>query len=229
MVDLLKAVCNCQAPLLLLSSLHPLLPSSLSSLSKENYVLLCHGFNHRMSMYPRFLSHFFIVISVCILSPIQAQLRIASANTGLNFRQGPGVEYNIIQTIGTSNLLVVLPREPQNDFVEVFDVETSSRGYVSQNHIQITDTLMFGKQNYFEKSGEAATGDIEIELINGTIHTLFVWINKISYDIAPREKKTLILDDEEVIYFSSTPGLFPVFGKEFLQRGNTYIWKIVQD
>ena len=160
---------------------------------------------------------------------MQAQLRIASANTGLNFRQGPGIEFNIMHTIDTSNLLVVLPREPQNDFVEVFDVETSSRGYVSQNHIQITDTLTFGKQNFFEKSGETNNGDIEIELINGTTHNLFVWINRISYDISPREKKTLILDDEEVIYFSSTPGLFPVFGKEFLQRGSTYVWKIVQD
>lgn len=180
-------------------------------------------------MYPKILSYFFIIISVCFDSSLLAQLRIGSANTGLNFREGPGTEYNILHTLDTSNLLVVLPREPKNDFVEVFDVETSSRGYVSQNHIQITDTLAFGKQNFFEKSGEATTGDVEIEVINGTSHTLFVWINKISYDLSPREKKTLVLEEEEVIYFSSTPGLFPVFGKEILQRGSTYVWKIVQD
>ena len=180
-------------------------------------------------MYPRFLSHFFFIISLCIFSPLQAQLRIGSAKTGLNFREGPGIEFKILHTIDTSNLLVVLPRESQNEFLEVFDVETSSRGYVSQNHIQITDTLTFGKQNFFEKSGETTSGDVEIELINSTSHNLFVWINKISYDISPREKKTLVLEDEEVIYFSSTPGLFPVFGKELLQRGNTYVWKIIQD
>ena len=133
-----------------------------------------------------------------------------------------------MHTIDTSHLLVVLPREPHNDFVEVFDVETSSRGYVSQNHIQITDTLAFGKQNFFEKSGTHTTEDIEIEIINGTTHVLFVWINQISYDIEPREKKVLILEDEEVIYFTSTPGLFPVFGKEILERGGTYVWKFVQ-
>ncbi len=180
-------------------------------------------------MHTKLLSYLSIVISVSIFSPAQAQLRVGSANTGLNFREGPGIEYKIMHTIDTSHLLVVLPREPQNDFVEVFDVETSLRGYVSQNHIQITDTLPFGKQNFFEKSGTTSSGDVEIELINGTSRSLFVWINKISYDLSPREKKTLVLEDEEVIYFSSTPGLFPVFGKELLQRGSTYIWKIVQD
>ncbi len=180
-------------------------------------------------MYPKVLRNFFIIVFACIFSPLQAQLRIGSANTGLNFREGPSTEFKILHTIDTSNLLVVLPREVKNDFLEVFDVETSLRGYVSQNHIQITDTLAFSKQNFFEKSGENATGDIAIELINGTIHPLFVWVNQISYDLSPREKKTLIFDQEEIIYFSSTPGLFPVFGKETLQRGSTYVWKIIQD
>ena len=59
-------------------------------------------------------------------------------------------------------------------------------------------------------------------------HVLFVWINQISYNIEPREKKILILEDEEVIYFTSTPGLFPVFGKEILELGGKYVWKFVQ-
>jgi hypothetical protein len=166
-----------------------------------------------------------ITLSVFICTPINAQLIIGTASTGVNFREGPGKEFKIIYAIDTSNLLVVLPREPKNNFIEVFDVETSSRGYVAESLIRITDTLNFGQQHFFEKSGENATGDIEIELINGTNLTLFVWINKFSYDIAPHEKKILIPEDEEVIYFSSAPGMFPVFGREILQKGNTYIWK----
>lgn len=176
----------------------------------------------------RLFRAFVFAFIVCISFPLKAQLRIGTANTSLNFREGPGTQFNILHTLTTSNLLVVLPRAPENDFIEVFDVETSKRGYVSESHVVITDTLTFGKQNFFEKSGASATGHIEIELLNGTTHHLFVWINQISYDIGPREKKILILEEEEVIYFTSTPGLFPVFGKENLQRGNTYIWKFVQ-
>lgn len=167
------------------------------------------------------------ISAFCFLAflPLQAQLRIGKANTGVNFREGPGINFAILHTIDSSNLLVVLPREPTHEYIEVFDVETSSRGYVHESLIGITDTLNFGKQHFFEKSGENATGDIQIELINSTTQTLFVWVNKFSYDIGPREKKVLILDEEEVIYFSSTPGMFPVFGKETLQKGSTYVWR----
>lgn len=170
---------------------------------------------------------FFLVftLSLLIYAPVYSQLRIGYASTGVNFREGPGKEFMVKQTIDTSNLLVVLPREPQNNFIEVFDVETSSRGYVAENLIRITDTLNFGQQHFFEKSGESASGDVEIQLINTTAYTLYVWVNKFAYDIAPHEKKIIVLEDEEIIYFSSAPGLFPVFGKEILQRGNIYTWK----
>ncbi len=178
-----------------------------------------------MNMYLMRITFLVFMLGIFINVPVNAQLRIGYANTGVNFREGPGKEFMVKQTIDTSNLLVVLPREPQNNFIEVFDVETSSRGYVAENLIRITDTLNFGQQHFFEKSGESASGDVEIQLINTTSYTLYVWINKFAYDIAPHEKKILILEDEEIIYFSSAPGLFPVFGKEILQRGYTYTWK----
>jgi hypothetical protein len=169
----------------------------------------------------------FIIISIglCLVVPVHAQLRLGTVYSEINFRQGPGINFKVLHTIDSSTLLVILPRETQNGFIEAFDVETSSRGYVYESLISITDTLEFGKQNYFEKSGEAADGSVEIELVNGTTHTLFVWINRNSWDLAPYEKKVLVMNDEEIIYFSSAPGLFPVFGKEVLQKGNTYVLK----
>ncbi len=167
-------------------------------------------------------------ILIFLYAPIQAQLRIGASTTGVNFREGPGTSFKIQHTINSSNLLVVLPREPIDEFIEVFDVETSSRGYVSEKLIQITDTLNFGQQHFFEKSAENNSGYVEIEIINTTTHTLYVWINKFAYDIAPHEKKVLVLEEDEVIYFASTPGLFPVFGKEILQKGNTYVWKFTK-
>jgi len=43
-----------------------------------------------------------------------------------------------------------------------------------------------------------------------------------------KNAKILIMDDEDILYFSSAPGLFPVFGREVLQRGNIYVWKFTQ-
>jgi hypothetical protein len=167
---------------------------------------------------------FVLFLLVCIKFPLTAQLKLGNAQSEVNFREGPGLNYKISYSINQSNLLVILPREPQNGFIEIFDIETSSSGFVYESLIQVTDTLNYQKQYFFEKSGENEQGDVEIVLVNRTDHILYVWINSNSYNLLPHEKKTLITDDEDITYFSSAPGLFPVFGKEILMKGNTYQW-----
>jgi hypothetical protein len=156
--------------------------------------------------------------------PLYGQLKLGSSQSEINFREGPGRNAKVISTVSSSNLLVILPREPQNGFVEVFDIESNSFGFVFETLIKVTDTLNFQKQHFFEKSGENETGEVTIELINGTDKSLFVWINKNIYSLAPHEKKDLIFRDEEITYFSSAPGLYPVFGREILKKGNSYRW-----
>ncbi|QQS51196.1 MAG: hypothetical protein IPM71_00280 [Bacteroidota bacterium] len=167
---------------------------------------------------------FLLVVCLACYTSVHAQLLTGHARSEINFREGPGTNFKVLHTIDHSNLLVILPREAQNGFIEAFDVETSSRGYIFENLIVVTDTLHFQTQQFFEKAGENVQGDTEIELINRTSHSLFVWINKNSYSLAPLEKKVLILESEEIIYFVSAPGLFPVFGREILQKGNTFRW-----
>jgi len=165
----------------------------------------------------------FILVAVTA-SDIFAQLKLGNAKSEINLREGPGLNYKVVYTVSSSNLLVVLPREPKNNFLEVFDIETNSYGYVSEKLISITDTLNFQEQHFFEKSAENATGEVEIDMINQTSETLYVWINGNTYNLFPFEKKVLLMTVEEITFFSSAPGLFPVFGKEILKRGNTYRW-----
>ncbi len=158
------------------------------------------------------------------IAPIYGQLKLGGSQSEINFREGPGTNSKILSTVSSSNLLVILPGEPQNGFVQVFDIESSSFGFVYEPLVKISDTLYFQKQNFIERSGENENGYIEIELINSTDHALFIWINKNIYNLAPHEKKDLIFNDEEITYFSSAPGLYPVFGREILKKGNTYQW-----
>jgi hypothetical protein len=155
---------------------------------------------------------------------LSGQLKLGGSRSEINFREGPGLNAKVLYTISSSNLLVILPRDVQYGFVEVFDIESSSFGFVSESLIQITDTLFFQRQHFFERSGANENGDIGIELINKTDHSLFIWINKNIYNLPPHEKKDLIFTDEEITYFSSGPGLYPVFGRETLKKGNSYKW-----
>jgi uncharacterized protein YgiM (DUF1202 family) len=156
--------------------------------------------------------------------PLYGQLKLGGSQSEINFREGPGLNSKVLSTVSSSNLLVILPGDSQNGFVEVFDIESSSFGYVYESLIKVSDTLNFQKQYFFEKSGENANSDIAIELINRTEKTLFVWINRNVFNLAPHEKKDLIFNDEEITYFSSAPGLYPVFGREILKKGNSYKW-----
>jgi hypothetical protein len=169
-----------------------------------------------------------IIITLLTVSiyayPLYGQLKLGGSSSEINFREGPYLNSKILYTVGSSNLLVILPRETQNGFAEVFDIESNSFGFVYESLIKITDTLYFQKQNFFERSGENEPGEVAIELINRTSHSLFVWINRNIYNLAPFEKKELVFSEEEITFFSSAPGLFPVFGREILKKGNVYQW-----
>jgi hypothetical protein len=169
---------------------------------------------------------FLLILMTAASFNVFAQLKLGNAKSEINFREGPGLNYKILSTINKSNLLVILPRESKNNFIEVFDIETSSYGFVAENLIVITDTLNFQKQHFFESAGENETGEIEIEMLNKTSQLLYVWINRNSYNLSPFEQKVLVMDTTEIVYFSSAPGKFPVFGKESLKRGNSYIFSV---
>jgi len=168
---------------------------------------------------------FLLILITAASFNVFAQLKLGTVRSQINFREGPGVNYKIASTIDNSNLLIILPREPKNRFIEVFDVETNSYGFVSENLITVIDTLYFQKQHFFERSAENETGDVEIEMINQTSKSLYIWINSNSYNLSPFEKKVLVMDTEDITFVSSAPGLFPVFGKEILKKGNSYRWK----
>jgi uncharacterized protein YgiM (DUF1202 family) len=157
--------------------------------------------------------------------PVYGQLKLGNSKGEINFREGPGTNKKILSTVGSSNLLVILPGESQNGFVEVFDIESSSFGFVYEDLVEVTDTLYFQQQQFFERSGSNARGDISIEMVNRTALTLFVWINRNIYYLAPHEKKILVFSEEDITFFSSATGLYPVFGREILKRGHTYAWE----
>jgi len=166
---------------------------------------------------------FLLILMIAALN-VCAQLKLGSAKSQINFREGPGVNYKVVSTINSSNLLVILPREPKNNYVEVFDIETNLYGFVSENLITVIDSLNFQEQHFFERSGENETGEVEIEMINHTSETLYIWINRNTYNLSPFEKKVLLMNTEDITFFSSAPGLFPVFGKEILKKGSSYRW-----
>lgn len=158
--------------------------------------------------------------------PSDAQVLIGNSKKEVNFREGPGLTFKVAHSIDNSNMLVILPVEEENGFSEVFDVETSTLGYVYTPLIEIVDTLRAQPGQMIQAGETNLSGEIEIVLKNRTDKKLFVWINQKSYFLSPYEKKFLEFPTGDITYFISSPGLFPIFGKEFLEKGATYNWNL---
>jgi hypothetical protein len=153
---------------------------------------------------------------------VSGQLELGGAKSKVNFREGPGLNFKIISSLDSSNLLIILPRQEINGFVEVYDIESNSHGFVHKGLILVTDTLLCQKQKFFKIEAESSSGEIEIVLVNKTQHALFVWLNNHIYNLRAREKKSIIIEENNIKYLCSSPGLFPLFGEEILDFGNVY-------
>ncbi len=120
---------------------------------------------------------------------------------------------------------MVLPRPAEKGFVEVFDVETSSLGYVAERLIEIMDTLKAGPPQFASSDTIFSGGEVEVILQNPSGRQVFVWINGSSWFLEPHEKKILVFNEGQFTYFASSPGLFPLFGMEVLKGGESYKWQ----
>ncbi len=154
----------------------------------------------------------------------QAQLPLAKVTTRVNFREGPALSSPIKYSIDQSNLLVLLPDSSKNGFVEAFDVESSSFGFIYKSLVTVTDTLLGQQLSLGEKIDNTTEGDVNVVLINRFQSPLFIWLNGVWYQLQSRQRLSLVFDEALITYFSSTPGKFPVYGSVTLEMGNTYFW-----
>ncbi len=97
---------------------------------------------------------FLFILAIATTSDGFAQLKLGSAKSEINLREGPGLNYKVAYTRQQLKPAGYPSARPKNNFIEVFDIETNSYGFVSEKLIEIIDTLNFQKQQFFEKSGE---------------------------------------------------------------------------
>lgn len=166
----------------------------------------------------------FTILFISTLNTLSAQLQVGNSKQRVNFREGPGTNYQIHHSVEKTDLLIILPRPVKNNYVEVFDVQSNTHGFIYKPLINIGDSLPPNPQKFFAKKEQNKGGNVELEIVNGTNKELFVWINQIVYNLAPYEKKILSFDNSDITYFASLKGVFPIYGKEELMTGYTYIW-----
>lgn len=154
-----------------------------------------------------------------------SQSYLGWVTTNVNFRHGPGTDYNIISTLTPGNQIFIISVNPENEFLNVIDIATDKEGYIHKSFIQIGEIVKENEDNLFTPSGKTSTYNPDIEIYNDTELTLTLKLNSDLYVFSPKQKRTLTLPPGTYKYRASAPGVIPNIGTEYMESNMGYTWQ----
>lgn len=169
--------------------------------------------------------------SICILILVLfAEVGFGQAYLGwttkqVNFREGPGTEYDIISSLAPGTQIFIVSLESENEFYNIIDIETNTEGYIHKSFVKLGDRVESNEEGIFTPSGEISSTNPEIEIYNNTVKTLTLKLNFDTYTFSPHQRKTITLPPGNYNYRASAPGVIPDIGKEMVHSNMGYSWE----
>jgi hypothetical protein len=154
-----------------------------------------------------------------------AQSYLGTITKQVNFRAGPGTDYNVISSLKVGTNIFVVSLDTENDFYDIIDIRTNKEGFVNKSFVKIGKEIEKNEQGMFSPSGQTETYNPEVEIYNATRLTLTLKLNKDLFSFAPQEKRSITLEPGSCDYRASAAGVIPSIGTENLQSNNGYTWK----
>jgi hypothetical protein len=143
----------------------------------------------------------------------------------VNFRQGPGTEYEIIKPLAPGTQIFIVSIVPDNDFYNVIDINTDSEGYIHKSYVKIGQVIEKNEGGIFTSNGRSENYDSEVEIFNSTTSTLTLKMNNLTYSFSPYERRKISFSPGNYDYRASAPGVIPDIGSESLSSNMQYSWK----
>lgn len=154
-----------------------------------------------------------------------SQSYLGWVTTQVNFRQGPGKDYEIISSLQPGTQIFIVSLDVENDFYNVIDIATDKEGYIHKSFIKIGQEVEANKQGMFTPSGETSDYNPEIEIFNNTSRTLTLKLNDLVYSFQPEEKRKITIPPARYNFRASAPGVIPNIGSENLVSNMGYTWE----
>ena len=169
----------------------------------------------------------FILTSLFLLSILTSigQSYLGLATKKVNFRSGPGTEYETITSINQGAQLFIVSLETENDFYNVIDIATDKEGYIHKSFVKVGQEIEKNEQGMFTPSGQTTNINPEIEIYNNTNLTMTLKLNSEIYSFSPQQKKTITLSPGNCNYRASAPNVIPNIGTEYMESNQGYSWQ----
>jgi uncharacterized protein YgiM (DUF1202 family) len=168
-----------------------------------------------------------IILTIFILTNISgfSQSYLGWVTKQVNFRQGPGTEYEVISLLKAGTQIFIVSVDAENDFYNIIDIENDREGYVHKSFIKLGQIVEKNESGLFTPSGKTSTYNPEIEIFNNTLLTLTLKLNSETYIFSSKQKRTITLNPGTYNYRASAPGVIPNIGTEFMESNMGYTWQ----
>jgi uncharacterized protein YgiM (DUF1202 family) len=143
----------------------------------------------------------------------------------VNFRSGPGTEFEIISSLKPGTQIFIVSIETENDFYSVIDIATDKEGYLHKSFVKVGEKVAVNQEGAFTITGKTSNINPQVEIYNNTSTTLTLKVNNDRYMFSPFERKTIDLFAGKCSYRASAPGVIPNIGVESLESNMLYNWE----
>ena len=143
----------------------------------------------------------------------------------VNFRQGPGSDYEIISSLKTGTQVFISSIETEDDFYNIIDIKSDKEGYVHKSYVKVGKLVSKSTESVFTPDGQSSDYKPEVKIYNNTSKTLTLKMNTELFYFSPHETKNISLYPGEYDFRASAPGVIPYIGNESLSGNQSYSWQ----
>jgi len=174
----------------------------------------------------KFMKNYFILFFFFLLSNSGfSQSYIGNITKQVNFREGPGSDYEIIKSLKPGAQIFISSLDTDDDFYNIVDIESDIEGYVHKSYVKVGKIVSRSSGGMFNPEGDSEVYKSEISVFNNTIKKLTLKLNSETYYFSPKETKKISLEPGECDFRASAPGVIPNIGTEHLDGNRRYSWQ----
>lgn len=169
----------------------------------------------------KYLLILLLFISNCIFS----QSYLGTITKQVNFREGPGSDYEIISSLKPNTKIFISSLEAENDYYNIIDIENDVEGYVHKSFVKIGNSIIKSDGGFIASTGSTSNYDSETTIYNNTSSTMTLKLNSNVYKFLPKETKKITLTPGDYDFRASAPGVLPNIGTKTFTSNQAYQWE----
>lgn len=172
-----------------------------------------------------FKQNIYLVCIIFISFSCFSQSYLGTVTNQVNFRIGPGSNYEIISQLKPGNQVFILSVETEDDFYNVIDIKSDVEGFVHKSFIKTGKLIPKSDGGFISATGNTLNNDSEAKIFNDTNITMTLKLNSVVYKFSPKETKNITLTPGSYEFRASAPGVLPRLGTKFFENNMGYSWK----